>query len=37
MTCCGGSVAGMMLPEDGVNDTEMRRRKDLNVNEKNTV
>jgi len=32
--CCGGSVAGTMLPEDGVNNTERRRRKNLNVNKK---
>jgi len=34
VTCCGGNVAGMRLSEDGVNNTETRRRKNLNVNEK---
>ena len=34
VTCCGGAVAGMRLAEDGVNNAETRRRKNLNVNEK---
>jgi len=32
VTCCGESVAGTRLPEDGVTNTETRWRRNLNVN-----
>jgi hypothetical protein len=31
VTCCGGTVAGTRLLEDGVNNTETCRRKNLSV------